>query len=138
MESCSGSRSIIDVNAVVQKHVGIVGNLLSAHALTGCDTVSSFARIGKTTVMNKLKVFCNYIDLGNPHSVLDDVVCSAGKFVATLYGHNIDSSFETLRHASFSKAIGNRKLLPPKLCKLPPSMAALRLHCARAHFQFTL
>ena len=119
-------------------HAASVVNLLAAHTLTGCDTVSSFAGIGKTTVMKKLQAYSNNIDIGNPDSLLDDVVHSAAKFVATFYGHTLDSSFDTLRHTSFSKAIGNKKLLPPKLCKLPPTMPAFKLHCARAHFQVIL
>ena len=117
MESCSGSRSVTDVNAVIRKHAAIVGNLLAAHALTGCDMVSSFVGFGKTTMMMKLQAYCNNSDLGNSDSLLDDVVRSATKFVATLYRHTLDSSFDTLRHTSFSKAIGNKKMLPPKLFK---------------------
>ena len=117
MELCSDSFSVIGVNDVIRKHAAIVGNVLAAHTLTLCDIVSSFAGIGKTTVMKKLQACCNNIDLGNPDSLLDDVVRSTIKFVATLYGHALDSSFETLRHTSLSKAMANKKLLPPKMCK---------------------
>ena len=89
-------------------HAAIVVNLLAAHALTGCDTVSSFAGLGKTTVMKKLQAYFNNVDLGNPDSLLDDVVRSVAKFIAPFYGHTLDSSFDTLRHTSFSKAIGNK------------------------------
>ena len=117
MELCSDSLSVIDVNDVIRKHAAIVGNLLAAHALTLCDTVSSFEGIGKTTVMKKLQAYCNNIDLGYPDSLLDDVVRSTVKFVATLYGHALDSSFETLGHISLLKAMANKKMLPPKMCK---------------------
>ena len=35
----------------------VIPNLLGAHTLSGCDTVSSFAGIGKETVVNRLMTF---------------------------------------------------------------------------------
>ena len=53
MESCSRNRAVIDVNEVVKKHHKLMPNILATHALTGCDTVSCFAGIGKTTALKK-------------------------------------------------------------------------------------
>ena len=33
-------RAVIDVGAMVKQHADIAGQLLAAHALTGCDTVA--------------------------------------------------------------------------------------------------
>ena len=48
MESCSRNRTVIDVNEVIKKHEKIMQNL-AAHAPTGCNTVSCFAGIEKTS-----------------------------------------------------------------------------------------
>ena len=45
MEAVSGSRTVININEVVKKHSKIIPNILGAHALSGCDTVSSFFSI---------------------------------------------------------------------------------------------
>ncbi len=45
IERCSGSHSTIDVNEVAKQHAAVITNLLGAHALSGCDTISSFAGI---------------------------------------------------------------------------------------------
>ena len=42
MERCSGSHAIIDV-IVAEQHHAVIPNLLGAHTLSVCDTVSSFA-----------------------------------------------------------------------------------------------
>ena len=55
-QSCSESVFVIDVNEVTKAHRNITPNL-SAHAITGCDTVSSLPGIGKATVLKKAAVF---------------------------------------------------------------------------------
>ncbi len=50
MEECSRNHAIISVNNVIKEHRSVISNILGAHALTGCDTVSSFSGIGKATV----------------------------------------------------------------------------------------
>jgi len=42
--------SMIDVNEVVQLHSTVILNLLGAHTLSGCNTVSLLAGIGKATI----------------------------------------------------------------------------------------
>ena len=57
MEECSGSRSVINMNDVVHKHQAIMDNLLSAYALTRCDTTSCLFGIGKGRMLNVLQKF---------------------------------------------------------------------------------
>jgi len=54
IERCSRSHTIVYINKVVQQHDAVIPNLLGAHVLSGCDTVSSLAGIGKATVFKKL------------------------------------------------------------------------------------
>ena len=49
-EECSGCHAIIDVNGVVKQHTAVIPKLLGTHALSGCDTVSSFVGIDKANV----------------------------------------------------------------------------------------
>ena len=138
MESCSGNSSVIDVNKVVEKHSKVMPNILAAHALTGCDTVSSLAGIGKTTVLKKLETFKEILKLGEPSDSLDDVMDSCLKYVASLYGQKDGESLDTMRSVIFTRKIGGKRHVAPKLSSLPPTMAAFKLHCARAHYQTML
>ena len=135
MEGCSGSHAIIDVNGVAQQHAAVIPNLLGAHALSGSDTVSSFVGIGKATVWKRLMTFTDSLCLGD---LLDEVTDSYLRFVATLYGKEQGTSLNSMRADIFKRKIAGKRHVPPKLSSLPPTMAAFRLHCQRAHFQIAL
>jgi len=47
MEGCSRNNAVIYIIEVAQQYDAIIPNLLGACALSGCDTVSSLAGIGK-------------------------------------------------------------------------------------------
>jgi hypothetical protein len=138
MESCSRNRAVINVNEVVKKHHKVMPNLLGAHSLTGCDTVSCFTGIGKTTVLKKLETFTESLQLGDPSTSLDEITASCLEYVATLYGREFEGSLNTMRADIFTRKIGGKRHVPPKLSSLPPTMAAFRPHCERAHYQTTL
>ena len=93
---------VIDVNQVVQKHHKIMPNLLAAHALTGCDTVSCFSGIGKATVYKKLESFDDHIKLGDLSACLDEVTESCMGFVASLNGHAQGNALEAMRAEIFT------------------------------------
>ena len=135
MQSLSSGRSIIDVNKTIQQHAAIIPNLLAAHAITGCDTVSSISGIGKSTVLKKLKNFKEELKLGDANSSFDAILKSTCKFVTTLYGRNPDDDWSTLRATIFARKMAGKQHVVPKLCSLPPTLAAFKLHCQRAHFQ---
>ena len=73
IESCTSTHNVISVNGVISKHATIISNLLAAHALTGCDTVFSFAGIGKVTVLKKMEVFCQELKLGNMSASFEEI-----------------------------------------------------------------
>ena len=54
MSGTSAGRVVIDIKATTAKHRTIVDQLLPAHALSGCDTVSQLYGIGKGTVMKMI------------------------------------------------------------------------------------
>ncbi|KAG7162580.1 Zinc finger protein 782-like 2 [Homarus americanus] len=138
MESCTRGHAVVSINEVVKKHSSIIPNILAAHALTGCDTVSSFAGIGKITALKTLEAFPGSLDLGNPSASLDEVTDVSLKYVSALYNQTPGDSLNNMRATIFTKQISNNKLRFPRLSRLPPTMAAFRPHCGRAHYQTAL
>ena len=51
MIGSSAGRACVDIKATVEKHMDIIDNVLPAHVLSGCDTVSRSYGIGKGTVL---------------------------------------------------------------------------------------
>jgi len=138
MEECSRSHAIIDINMVVQQHDVVIPNLLGAHALSGCDTISSLAGIGKATVFKKLTMFTDSFPLGDLSASLDEVTDSCLRFVPSVYGKDQETSLNKMRANIFKKKIAGQRHIPPKLSSLPPTTAAFKLHCQRAYFQTAL
>ena len=140
VESCSSGpgHNVISVNDVVRKHQKIMPNLLAAHALTGCDTVSSFSGIGKASTLKTLPKFTGQLKLGNLTASTEEVTDSCLEFVCLLYGEETTISLNTVRANCFKKRISGKRHLPPKLSSLPPTMAPFRVHCQRANYQVAL
>jgi hypothetical protein len=108
--------------------------LPGAHALSGCNTTSSFFGNGKTLVYKILKdAASDFQDLDNLGDRDKDVAIScSSRFVARLY----DKKFFASSHHNIIKlrvklATGQ----DASLVRLPPSEAALRQHILRASFQ---
>ena len=109
--------------------------LLFLHALSGCDTVSAFCGISKTTVWNVWTslpdiwpMFCRLSKSPDPILNEDDMN-KLERFIALLYNrstHLVD--INELRKVLFVQS--NRQLE-----NIPPSKAALREHIKRALFQ---
>ncbi len=80
------SRSSSDIKATAEKHPGILQDLLPAHILTGCDTVSYLWGIGKITAIKVLKSGLPLRKLGCVDEAMNAVVAEATKFIAACYG----------------------------------------------------
>ena len=109
--------------------------LPSVHAITGCDSVSSFSGIGKKTALTTLKENIDEVieifQFGDSASLdlQDECVEAAIKFVCLLYDKKAkDADINGLRYTLFSK-----KNL--SVDKLPPTLDALTLHLRRAAYQ---
>ena len=137
MESTS-SGSVVNVNGVVKTHKAILPNLLAAHALSGCDCVSSLSGIGKATVLKKLRSFKGLMKLGDLCADKDEIVNSCLSFVAILHGHDQGSDLDSMRENIFQRRLAGKRHITPKLSSLPPTMASFEAHCMRAHFQVAL
>ena len=95
MAGTSAGRIVIDIMETVRKHVVLCEQLLAAHALFGCDTVSYMCGIGKGIV---LKVLSNgYIHgrLGRQEAHMVDVLAESTKIIGICYG-SICQSFSIM------------------------------------------
>ena len=87
MEPTSQGRLSVNTGSTVAKHRSIAPHLLSAHALTGCDTVAPYFGIGKTKVIKALEAGHR---LSHPMVSLEDVFCESAAFVAACYGQKCE------------------------------------------------
>ncbi len=108
--SCSRSQTVIDVNEVEKVHAKIMPNLIEAHTLTGCDSVSRFASIGNATVLRKLETHTEMMKLGDASISLDRVITSCLPYVAKLYGHEVGDTLTEMRAANFSRIISDKNM----------------------------
>jgi hypothetical protein len=107
--------------------------LPAAHALSGCDTTSSFFGIGKKSVYKILKApdFHDLDNLGDPDK--DVAISCSSRFVARLYDQkkSCASSNHNINKLQVKLATGR----DASLVRLPPSEAALRQHILCASLQ---
>ncbi|XP_071479491.1 uncharacterized protein [Diadema antillarum] len=98
--------------------------LIGFHALTGCDTTSSFRGYGKKS--------CWKVFLENPLLVKgigrDGELEPIEQFVCQLYGTSIQANVNSARLHLFGKAKKGLEMLPPR-------KDALQLHVERANYQ---
>lgn len=146
LESTIMGRPVIDVSDTLDKHRHIAPQLLSAHALSGCDTVASYFGISKANVLKVLEAGYKLKHLGNISADLEDVFCEATKFVAACYGQKCHpgetmsdirykvwiTKTRRLRESASAKFV---KLHQRLLKSLPPTLEAFRENAKRAHFQ---
>ena len=103
----------------------IIENILGFHALTGCDTTSSFSGFGKK------KCWKVFVEKPNLLSGIgrDGLIDMAEEYVCHLYGvPDPTMGCDKGRHDLFVKG-------KKDLDKLPPTKDALHLHCKRANYQ---
>ena len=109
--------------------------LPAAHALSGCDTTSSFFGIGKQSVYKILKDaapdFHDLDNLGDPDK--DVAISCSSRFVARLYDQK--KSFASSHHNINKLRVKLATSRDASLVRLSPSEAALRQHILRASFQ---
>ena len=109
--------------------------LPGAHALSGCNTTSSFFGNGKKLVYKILKDaasdFHDLDNLGDPDK--DVAISCSSRFVARLYDQkkSCASSHHNINKLQVKLATSR----DASLVRLPPSEAALRQHILRASFQ---
>ena len=112
-------------------------SLPAVHALTGCDTTSSFAKVGKRTVYNKLVDYSKQ----NPSALAtfgqtndaDRDVETATQFILHVYGNKeVDyTSLDQLRYLMATTT-------DVPAAHLPPTQDAFKQHTLRARYQTSI
>ena len=104
-------------------------SLLAFHAITGCDTVSQFAGIGKKTAWKIFEThhhLLQHLGDGLPEK---EVLAEVEAFVCKLYNKNTSEvEINKERAAAFRKT-------KKSLDSLPPTQDSLNLHSMRANYQ---
>ena len=139
MLSTARDRAMIDINASVRKHQDIMGNLLAAHGLSGCDTVATYFGIGKTTVLKALRSQPFMLDdIGNTEKTVQDAVEQATPFMLLCYGQPKCISMTEARQKLWTNKVARCIGAAPELASLPPTTKAFEQNVARAHLQVAI
>ncbi len=135
MAGTSTGRKCTDIRATAAKHAPIIKDVLPAHVLSGCDTVSSMYGIGKGTVIRVLQT--KSLDkLGNTDQNNDAILLQCMAFIAACYGYPNETDMSSLRFKVWTNKMANHKInAAPKLKVLPPTKEAFEQHVRRAHLQ---
>ncbi|KAG1677170.1 hypothetical protein GQR58_013974 [Nymphon striatum] len=134
MESPIKGRAVLDIGKTVQKHCQIVEGILPAHTLSGCDTVASYFKIGKATVLKTLRSGHSLNLLGAPGHSMESVIQQATSFISACYGQTDCSTMPETRLKVWLSQTGKGSSTP-KLCTLPPTTEAFKENFKRAHYQ---
>lgn len=108
-------------------------HILFLHAVTGCDTTSTFFNKGKVKVLNLLE---NSPDLQsaaavfkNQNDSVQDIFKHGIKFILAMYGAQKQVvSIDNYRYITFARLTRNNK--PVKLSSLPPTNSATQQQSA--------
>ena len=103
----SGSKCA-DIKATIEN---IINNILPAHVLSGCDTVSFLWGIGKGTLLNVLTSGEKSLNkLGNTQGQEGDVMSWCTIFIASCYGYSSESNMTSLRYMIWTNKMANHRL----------------------------
>jgi hypothetical protein len=110
------------------------------HAMSGCDTTSSFFGFGKIIILKLLQAFPKWIEevslFGDPGAEKEKVVAVGQKLIVRLYEGTStkekNDSEKTLDELRYRNMIST-KYVP--LHRMPPTSAAAAYHCLRVHHQ---
>ena len=117
MIGTSPGRKRINTPATLEEHSHIIGDLLAAHALSGCDTTSTLYGIGKCTVLRVLKSGRSVEKLGHIDEHDADVLLQCTAFIAACYGYTDETDMTAVRFKFWTSKMGNHKIsCAPKLC----------------------
>ena len=135
MVGTSSGRTAVDIKATSVKHSDIACELLPAHVLSGCDTVSQLYGIGKGKVLKTLKSNYSLDKLGVLQEPIEEVINQATLFMTACYGC-VDTDMTAARVKVWAAKLGNKRLTSaPPLMSLPPTSDSFQKHVYRAHYQ---
>ncbi|KAK3917997.1 LexA repressor [Frankliniella fusca] len=127
MAGTAKDRKYVPIHTVcAQMSVNERKNILAFHALTGCDTNSFIAGIGKRGALAVYRDHCKLLDGLGVGEARERLVSKSEKFMVLLYKRK-ENTCDEARHILFGKVSS------PEL--LPPTSDAARLHILRATYQ---
>ena len=133
IETSAGLKSV-DIKATAAKHAYIASELLPAHALSGCDTVSQLYWSGKGEVLKKLSNY-SLDKLGVLHDPIEDVITQETIFMTAYYG-SVDTYMTAARIKVWCSKFGIKILKSaPPMMSLPPTSDSFLQHVYRAYYQ---
>ena len=129
-------RTVIDIHESVDKNRAIMGDLLAAHGLTGCDTVATHHGIGRGVVLKVLRsATLSLSKVGDMILYVEEALEQSTSFMLSCYGHPECSSLTDARQKIWSRKVSRSIGAAPKLQSLPPTNEAFTENVARAHLQ---
>ena len=135
MESPIKDRKTVDIRETVRKNRDIIPDLISAHAISGCDTVACCYGIGKGKVLKTLRSGQTLGKLGDPDEDLSDIIPEATAFMSACYGHPQSGSMSITRQKMWTSKVGKSAKAVPKFASLSPTTEAFTENVKRAHHQ---
>ncbi|KAG0693094.1 hypothetical protein GWK47_027653 [Chionoecetes opilio] len=138
MEPTSPERTSVNIGDTVIKHQAIVPQLLTAYALTGCDTVGCNFGIGKINAVKVLKAGYKLDSIGQPEAQHETIIREATQFIAACYGEKVrpNDSMSDIRYRNWiSSMVRKSAASVHQLKTLPPTSGAFVENVKRAHFQ---
>ena len=127
-------RTVIDINANIDKNPVVMEDILAAHGLTGCDTVATYHGIGKGIALKVLR--SNGISLSKVGDITSSV--QSTWFIVSCYGHPESAYLTDSRQKIWSLRVSRSIGAAPKLQTLPPTNEVLVENVARAHLQVSI
>ena len=94
--------------------------------------------IGNATVFKRLQTFNERLGIGEGEYLTHEVFTSSQRFASACYGQCSLMPLEKMHVQMFTRKIVGKRLIPSKLCNLPPISPAFKLHCQQAHLQTAL
>ena len=139
MVSTIRGRTVIDINESVDKNRAIMGDMLAAHGLTGCDTVATYHGIGKCVALKVLRSeTLSPSKVGDMTLSVEEAHEQSTSFMLFCYGHPECSSLNDVRQKIWSRKVSRSIGAAPKLQSLPPTNEAFTENVARAHLQVAI
>ena len=127
-------KDVLDIGPSVINCRNIIPSVLSAHALSGCDTVAPFFGLGKTNIVNKLRNGKELKSLGDLEASTEDILVESALLISSCYGFESKDMTECRINSWYRRTSKARKTAPP-LCTLLPTHETFSENVKRAHFQ---
>jgi cytochrome c553 len=137
--TAAASQLPINIRAI-QKSIGSTAcrQLLTVHALGGCDTTSAIFRMGKGAIFKKITnaSFTSHLTdvMQDSSSLREDVVKAGQQLMILLYGGKTSDDLTNLRYTTYCR-MAAVSLLRPQPERLPPTERATYFHSLRVHLQ---